>query len=92
MGGSPAGSPAPARRSPARYVDVRQADRKGGHLAIRIRDGQLVLRDSAQTAPEDEDAFADVTRHRFFNSNNLWVDLERSTRCSVPTTVSLVCP
>jgi UTP--glucose-1-phosphate uridylyltransferase len=52
-----------------------QADRKGGHLAVRVRDGQLVLRDSAQTAPEDEEAFADVTRHRFFNSNNLWLDL-----------------
>ncbi len=52
------------------------ADRKGGHLAIRKRDGQLVLRDSAQTADEDEDAFADVTRHRYFNCNNLWVDLE----------------
>ncbi len=52
-----------------------QADRKGGHLAVRISDDQLILRDSAQTAPEDEDAFADLTRHRFFNTNNLWIDL-----------------
>ncbi len=52
------------------------ADRKGGHLAIRTRDSQLVLRDSAQTAPEDEAAFADINRHRYFNTNNLWVDLE----------------
>ena len=51
------------------------ADRKGGHLAVRIRDGQLVLRESAQTAPEDEAAFADVSRHRYFNTNNLWLDL-----------------
>ena len=51
------------------------ADRKGGHLAVRTRDGQLVLRDSAQTAPEDADAFADITRHRYFNTNNLWLDL-----------------
>ncbi len=51
------------------------ADRKGGHLAIRNRDGQLVLRDSAQTASEDEDAFADISRHRYFHANNLWLDL-----------------
>ena len=51
------------------------ADRKGGHLAIRRSDQQLVLRDSAQTAPEDEAAFADITNHRYFNANNLWIDL-----------------
>jgi UTP--glucose-1-phosphate uridylyltransferase len=51
------------------------ADRKGGHLAVRSSDGRLILRDSAQTAPDDEDAFADINRHRYFNSNNLWLDL-----------------
>src|SRR6476646_6944669 len=51
------------------------ADRKGGHLARRAADGQLVLRESAQTRPEDEDAFGDINRHRFFNTNNLWLDL-----------------
>jgi UTP--glucose-1-phosphate uridylyltransferase len=50
-------------------------DRKGGHLAIRKADGQLVLRESAQTAPEDLPAFEDVARHHFFNTNNLWLDL-----------------
>ncbi|MEJ7630565.1 MAG: UTP--glucose-1-phosphate uridylyltransferase, partial [Nocardioidaceae bacterium] len=44
-------------------------------LAVRRRDGRLVLRDSAQTAPEDEGSFADLTRHRYFNTNNLWLDL-----------------
>ena len=51
------------------------ADRKGGHLARRRSDGRLVLRESAQTSPEDAAAFADIDRHRFFNSNNLWLDL-----------------
>jgi UTP--glucose-1-phosphate uridylyltransferase len=55
-------------------ADRTEADRKGGHLARR-RGGGLVLRESAQTPEEDEDAFQDVTRHRFFNTNNLWVDL-----------------
>ena len=51
------------------------ADRKGGHLAVRKRDGRLVLRETAQTAPDDAAGFGDVTRHRFFNTNNLWIDL-----------------
>ena len=50
------------------------ADRKGGHLARR--GGRLVLRESAQCAPEDKDSFQDIARHRYFNTNNLWLDLE----------------
>jgi len=51
-----------------------EADRKGGHLARR-RGGGLVLRETAQTPESDEDAFQDITRHPFFNTNTLWVDL-----------------
>lgn len=50
-------------------------DRKGGHLAIRRRDGRLILRDTAQTAPEDMAFFTDETVHRFFHTNNLWFNL-----------------
>jgi len=50
-------------------------DRKGGHVARRRDDGQLVLRESAQTADEDEEAFQDITRHFFFNTNSLWINL-----------------
>ncbi|GAA1372951.1 UTP--glucose-1-phosphate uridylyltransferase [Luteococcus sanguinis] len=50
-------------------------DRKGGHLAIRKADGQLVLRDTAQTPAEEMDYFTDEHRHPFFHTNNLWVDL-----------------
>ena len=56
-------------------ADRTEADRKGGHIARR-REGGLVLREVAQTADEDLDAFQDVERHRFFNTNNLWLDLE----------------
>jgi UTP--glucose-1-phosphate uridylyltransferase len=52
-----------------------RSDRKGGHLAVRRSDRRLVLRESAQTRPEDAAAFADVERHRYFNTNNLWLDL-----------------
>jgi len=54
-----------------------EADKKGGHLAVRTSDGQLVLRESAQCAKEDEAAFQDVSKHQFFNTNNLWVRLDR---------------
>lgn len=50
-------------------------DKKGGHLAIRKADGQLILRDTAQTAPEEMDYFTDEHRHPFFHTNNLWFDL-----------------
>jgi UTP--glucose-1-phosphate uridylyltransferase len=55
-------------------ADRTEADRKGGHLARRRGNG-LVLRESAQTPQEDTAAFQDIRRHRFFNTNNLWLDL-----------------
>jgi UTP--glucose-1-phosphate uridylyltransferase len=67
-----AGSGAPfaieaVRRTPS--------DRKGGHFARRKQDGRLVLRETAQTPAEDAEALADLDRHRFCSTNNLWVDL-----------------
>src|SRR5450755_1164012 len=56
-------------------VQGTEADRKGGHIARRRSDGQLVLREIAQTPPEDEDSFRDFRRWRYYNTNNLWVDL-----------------
>lgn len=56
-------------------ADRSAADRKGGHLARR-RGGGLVLRELAQAPEEDAERFQDITRHRFFNTNNLWVDLD----------------
>ena len=53
-----------------------EADKKGGHLAVRASDKQLVLRESAQCAKADEPAFQDITKHQFFNTNNLWVRLD----------------
>jgi len=53
------------------------ADRKGGHLAIRRSDGRLILRETAQTSPEDLESLMDLSRHRYCNSNNIWIDLGR---------------
>mmetsp|Transcript_64628 Transcript_64628/g.94655 ORF Transcript_64628/g.94655 Transcript_64628/m.94655 type:complete len:535 (-) Transcript_64628:67-1671(-) len=53
-----------------------EADKKGGHLAVRTSDGQLLLRESAQCAGEDEKAFQDTDKHKYFNTNNLWIRLD----------------
>jgi UDP-N-acetylglucosamine pyrophosphorylase len=52
-------------------------DKKGGHLAVRNSDKQLILRESAMCADEDEKEFQDITMHLFFNTNNLWVRLDK---------------
>ncbi len=55
-------------------ADRTAADRKGGHLC-RLPDGRLALRESAQCHPDDTPAFQNSDRHRFFNTNNLWLRL-----------------
>lgn len=55
-------------------ADRTAADRKGGHLC-RLADGRLALRESAQCPPDELDDFQDVHRHRYFNTNNLWLHL-----------------
>lgn len=52
------------------------ADRKGGHVARRRRDGRLILRESAQCPPEETTDFQDVPKYKYFNTNNLWLDLD----------------
>ena len=55
------------RRSPS--------DRKGGHFARRKIDGRIVLRETAQTPDADKEALADLDRHKYCSTNNLWFDL-----------------
>jgi len=52
------------------------ADRKGGHLAVRKADGRMLLREVAQCPDADSDAFQDIERHRFFNTNSIWLRLD----------------
>merc|ERR1719215_490960 len=53
------------------------ADKKGGHLAKQKSNGGLTLRESAQCPPDEEKQFQDTARYAYFNTNNLWVDLEK---------------
>ncbi|EAN86649.1 putative UTP-glucose-1-phosphate uridylyltransferase 2 [Trypanosoma cruzi] len=60
-----------------------ESDKKGGHIAYQTAcfdddtapERRFILRESAQCRKEDEASFQDVEKHRFFNTNNLWVDL-----------------
>jgi UTP--glucose-1-phosphate uridylyltransferase len=49
-------------------------DCKGGHLAVQRETGELCLREAAQR-PQGGDRFEDTAFHRWFNTNNLWLDL-----------------
>jgi UTP--glucose-1-phosphate uridylyltransferase len=55
-------------------ADRSEGDRKGGHLA-RLESGRYVLREIAQCPEEDIEAFQDIERHRYFNTNNIWISL-----------------
>jgi len=51
------------------------ADLKGGHIA-RHNNSRLVLRESAQCPKGELEAFIDIDCYRFFNTNNIWINLE----------------
>lgn len=55
-------------------ADRTEADKKGGHLA-KYPNGQLILRESAQCPKEDSGEFQNVVKHKYFNTNSLWIHL-----------------
>jgi len=54
-----------------------EGDKKGGHLCRRKTDNSIILRETAQCHQEDVQSFQNTNIHPFFNTNNLWVNLER---------------
>ncbi len=52
-----------------------ESDKKGGHLA-QTKDGRLILRESAQCPDDEIDDFQDINKFKFFNTNNLWINLK----------------
>jgi UTP--glucose-1-phosphate uridylyltransferase len=60
-------------------ADRTAADRKGGHLC-QLSDGRVALRESAQCPSDEAHEFQDVELYRYFNTNNLWVDLRALQR------------
>ncbi len=69
-----AGSGAPFMMEVTRRTS---ADKKGGHLAVRKSDGRLLLREVAQCAEEDMEEFQNIGKHRYFNTNSLWLNLAK---------------
>lgn len=53
-----------------------QVDKKGGHLAVRNSDHQMLLREVAQCPDEDLAEFQNIDKHRYFNTNSLWIRLD----------------
>ena len=51
-----------------------EADKKGGHIAKQLN-GKFLLRETAQCSNEDVTKFQDVNIHKYFNTNNLWINL-----------------
>jgi len=52
-----------------------EADKKGGHLTMQPN-GQLLLRESAQCSKVDKEEFQNIAKHKYFNTNNIWVNLK----------------
>jgi UTP--glucose-1-phosphate uridylyltransferase len=50
------------------------SDTKGGHLA-RHKTGRLILREVAQCPSDEISAFTDIELFRYFNTNNIWINL-----------------
>ncbi len=50
-------------------------DFKGGHMA-RHKNGHLILRESAQCPEIERKNCRDISRYKYFNTNNIWLDLK----------------
>ncbi len=58
-------------------VSIRKpVDIKGGHLAVH-KNGHLILREAAQCTEDEIGVSRDITRYRYFNTNNIWINLKR---------------
>jgi UTP--glucose-1-phosphate uridylyltransferase len=49
-------------------------DIKGGHLA-RLKDGGFILREIAQCPEKELEEFQDINVYKYFNTNNIWINL-----------------
>ena len=56
-------------------ADRTAADRKGGHLAASGRTAASSCARSRRRPRRTSTPFQDTSRHRFFNTNTLWIDL-----------------
>jgi len=68
-----------------------ESDKKGGHLAVNSK-GRLILREVAQ-CPEDELLdFQNYEKYNYFNTNNIWINLNALKRKLAETNNNLKLP
>lgn len=53
-----------------------EMDSKGGHLAFHKQKNKIILREFAQCHIEDKDQFQDTKKHKFFNTNSIWIKIK----------------
>jgi len=51
-----------------------EVDKKGGHLS-ESKDGRLLLREVAQCPDDEVNEFQNIEMYKYFNTNNIWIDL-----------------
>jgi len=49
-------------------------DFKGGHMA-KHKNGHLILREAAQCPKREIEKCRNISKYRYFNTNNIWIDL-----------------
>jgi UTP--glucose-1-phosphate uridylyltransferase len=59
------------------------SDRKGGHLTKLLKNGRFALREIAQCPDPELSSFSDISMHRYFNTNSIWLDLKAFERVFV---------
>ncbi len=52
-----------------------EMDKKGGHLA-EDKEGKLILREVAQCPEDETEEFQNINLYKYFNTNNIWIDLK----------------
>jgi UTP--glucose-1-phosphate uridylyltransferase len=52
-----------------------EADKKGGHLS-EDKSGRLLLREIAQCPDDELDEFQNISLYKYFNTNNIWINLK----------------
>eukprot|EP01084_Bolivina_argentea_P146555 256581_1 len=57
------------------FAERTEIDMKGSHLAQFKDSGRYLVRELNQTVPGEEDQFRDITKHKYFNTNNMWINL-----------------
>jgi UDP-N-acetylglucosamine pyrophosphorylase len=53
-----------------------EVDKKGGHLS-EDKSGNLFLREIAQCPDNELDEFQNIEVYKYFNTNNIWINLEK---------------